>query len=71
MRSTDLDRFKLTALALMRIACWPIEFGGEETEQSIVWVAEEECEEEGIFFFRFMRFHPLRLFFGTDNCRIN
>jgi hypothetical protein len=25
MRSSNLDRFQLIALALMRIACWPIE----------------------------------------------
>lgn len=43
-RSTNLESFQLTAFILMGTACWPVERGEEKGEQSIVLVAEEECQ---------------------------
>lgn len=59
MRSPHLDRLQLIALALMGIACWPIECEGGGG-----W-SEEECEERGDFLY-----FTLYDFSFENKCRI-
>jgi hypothetical protein len=40
--------------------------GRKEWAWGMVGVAEEKWEGEGVFFLRFVLFHPLQLFFGTQ-----
>jgi hypothetical protein len=51
MHSPNLDRFKLTALALMRTAVGRSNEAGSEGKQSFVWVPKDECEGQRDFLF--------------------
>jgi hypothetical protein len=66
MRSTNLDRFQLTALVLMRIACRPIEGGVVEGGRVFCGRQRKNARGKGTIFFGSSDFTLCDFFFETQ-----